>query len=72
MPSILALPEPSLPGSTTAMLRPCAHPACGLLSFGVLCVRHDEPVTRTFVRGRPFVAPPTATDVAECYDGVIR
>jgi hypothetical protein len=33
----------------------CTAPGCETLTMGPLCVEHDSPVTRVFVRGRPFV-----------------
>jgi hypothetical protein len=38
----------------------CTAPGCETLTMGPLCVEHDLPVTRTFVRGRPFVRKPAA------------
>ena len=38
----------------------CTFDGCNVLTIGARCVEHDVAVTRTFVRGRPFV-PPTAT-----------
>jgi hypothetical protein len=32
----------------------CTAPGCETLTMGPLCVEHDVPVTRVFVRGRPF------------------
>jgi hypothetical protein len=32
----------------------CTAPGCETLTMGPLCVDHDLPVTRVFVRGRPF------------------
>ena len=32
----------------------CTFDGCALLTIGSRCVEHDFPVTRTFVRGRPF------------------
>jgi hypothetical protein len=32
----------------------CTVPGCETLTMGPLCVEHDLPVTRVFVRGRPF------------------
>ena len=56
----MLLRESSHAGATTTMLHACVHPGCGLLTFGRLCVRHDTPVTRTFVRGRPFLRTTTS------------
>jgi len=39
------------------LLRVCAHPGCATLTTGRLCAGHEAPVTRVFVRGRPFVRP---------------
>ena len=32
----------------------CTATGCNVLTMGSLCVEHDVPVTRTFVRGRPY------------------
>jgi hypothetical protein len=32
----------------------CTAAGCNVLTMGPLCVEHDIPVTRTFVRGRPY------------------
>ncbi len=32
----------------------CTIDGCAMLTIGSRCVEHDFPVTRTFVRGRPF------------------
>jgi hypothetical protein len=32
----------------------CTAPGCETLTMGPLCVEHDVPVTRVFVRGRPL------------------
>ena len=32
----------------------CTIDGCNLFTIGTRCVQHDLPVTRTFVRGRPF------------------
>ena len=32
----------------------CTVAGCAVLTIGSCCVRHEVPVTRTFVRGRPF------------------
>ena len=39
----------------------CTFDGCTVLTIGSRCVEHDVPVTRTFVRGRPFAAAPTST-----------
>jgi hypothetical protein len=36
----------------------CTMPGCETLTMGPLCVEHDVPVTRVFVRGRPFQRQP--------------
>jgi hypothetical protein len=36
----------------------CTAPGCETLTMGPLCVEHDVPVTRVFVRGRPFARKP--------------
>ena len=36
----------------------CRAAGCNSLTIGSYCVAHDLPVTRVFVRGRPFVATP--------------
>jgi hypothetical protein len=36
------------------MVTQCTAPGCETLTIGPLCVDHDLPVTRDFVRGRPF------------------
>jgi len=36
------------------IVRRCTFHGCNLLTIGARCVEHDLPVTRTFVRGRPF------------------
>lgn len=38
------------------MLSICSVPGCTTLTMGGTCVEHDEPVTASFVRGRPYVA----------------
>jgi hypothetical protein len=35
----------------------CTAPGCETLTMGPLCVEHDAPVTRVFVRGRPWKPP---------------
>jgi hypothetical protein len=32
----------------------CTAPGCATLTMGPLCIEHDVPVNRVFVRGRPF------------------
>ena len=32
----------------------CTFDGCTVLTIGSRCVEHDVPVTRTFVRGKPF------------------
>ena len=32
----------------------CTFPGCRTKTMGPLCIEHDWPVERTFVRGRPF------------------
>jgi len=39
------------------VVRACSHPGCTTLTMGVLCLDHEAPVTRVFLRGRPFVRP---------------
>jgi hypothetical protein len=41
----------------------CTAPGCETLTMGPLCVEHDAPVTRVFVRGRPW-KPRTAVQMA--------
>jgi hypothetical protein len=36
----------------------CTAPGCATLTVGPLCVEHDAPVTRVFIRGRPFTRKP--------------
>jgi hypothetical protein len=36
----------------------CRAEGCNALTIGSYCVEHDSPVTRIFVRGRPFVPRP--------------
>jgi hypothetical protein len=36
------------------MLATCPVPGCARLTMGGTSVEHDEPVTETFPRGRPF------------------
>jgi hypothetical protein len=43
-----------------AIVTPCTAPGCETLTMGPLCIEHDVPVTRVFVRGRPFVRKPAA------------
>jgi hypothetical protein len=38
----------------------CTFEGCNVLTIGTRCVEHDVPVTRVFVRGRPF-SPRSAT-----------
>jgi len=40
------------------IVTPCTAPGCVTLTMGPLCVEHDVPVTRVFVRGRPFTRKP--------------
>ena len=47
------------------IVSPCRADGCSALTIGSYCVDHDLPVTRVFVRGRPFVATPTRRVVAE-------
>jgi len=37
------------------ILRTCSHPGCTTLTMGNLCLAHETPVKRSFMRGRPFV-----------------
>lgn len=53
MPTPLAPLTPLAP--VTPLLRTCQHPGCATLTMGELCLRHEQPVTRTFPRGRPYV-----------------
>jgi hypothetical protein len=51
---------PCADGYMTAVARllgECSHPGCRTLTMGELCVAHEEPMTRTFVRGRPWPPP---------------
>jgi hypothetical protein len=34
----------------------CTVPGCATLTLGPLCLEHDQPTTRVFVRGRPASA----------------
>lgn len=36
----------------------CTAPGCTTLTMGSLCMEHDVPVTRDFVRGRPYTRKP--------------
>ena len=36
------------------IVRSCTFDGCNVLTIGSRCVEHDVPVTRSFVRGRPF------------------
>jgi hypothetical protein len=36
------------------IIQRCTFDGCAQLTIGPRCVEHDVPVTRTFVRGRPF------------------
>jgi len=47
------------------IVSPCRAERCKALTIGSYCVDHDLPVTRDFVRGRPFVAAPTARRLTE-------
>jgi hypothetical protein len=38
------------------MLTKCAEPGCETFVLGGFCLDHEAPQTRSFVRGRPFVA----------------
>jgi hypothetical protein len=40
------------------MVTQCTALGCETLTMGPLCVAHDLPVERTFVRGRPFARKP--------------
>lgn len=42
------------------MVTQCTALGCQTLTMGPLCVEHDAPVTRVFVRGRPFTRKPAA------------
>ena len=42
------------------MVTRCTVPGCETLTMGPLCVEHDLPVTRVFIRGRPFTRKPVA------------
>lgn len=37
------------------IVSPCRAHGCNALTIGSYCVEHDLPVTRVFLRGRPFV-----------------
>jgi len=37
------------------IIRPCTFDGCTVMTIGSRCVEHDVPVTRSFVRGRPFL-----------------
>jgi hypothetical protein len=39
------------------IVRQCAEPGCETLVMGGYCLEHEQPQTRVFVRGRPFVRP---------------
>jgi hypothetical protein len=43
--------------SPAVIVRTCAEPGCDTLVVGGLCLEHEVPQTRVFVRGRPFVRP---------------
>jgi hypothetical protein len=45
-----------------AMLRPCSASGCGVLTLGLLCVRHEPPPSRILPRGRPFARLPAGPD----------
>jgi hypothetical protein len=36
------------------MLRECSQDGCCTLTMGELCVEHEPPIRKTFVRGRPY------------------
>ena len=42
------------PALRRPMLAVCPAPGCTRLTMGGTCVEHDEPVTVSFPRGRPF------------------
>jgi hypothetical protein len=42
----------------TKLLQRCSYPNCSTLTMGMLCMEHDVPVLREFVRGRPWVPDP--------------
>ncbi len=37
------------------MLKTCTEPGCTTWVLGGACLEHEQPQTRVFVRGRPFV-----------------
>jgi len=41
----------------------CRAHGCNALTIGSYCVEHDVPVTRFFVRGRPFTTTTTGRHV---------
>jgi hypothetical protein len=45
------------------IVRKCAEPGCDTLVVGGLCLEHEAPMTRVFVRGRPFVHPEVTSGV---------
>jgi len=42
----------------------CCKEGCNALTIGSYCVEHDVPVTRAFVRGRPFTGRPARREAA--------
>ena len=54
----------------------CTVPGCETLTLGPLCLEHDHPTTRVFVRGRPAPAKAqlrfAAASLAEVLAGEIR
>jgi hypothetical protein len=46
----------------TQLLQRCSYPNCSVLTMGTLCIRHELPVMREFVRGRPWSPPLLASD----------
>ena len=46
------------------IVQACAEPGCETLVMGGYCLEHETPVTRVFVRGRPFVPADVTAHVA--------
>jgi hypothetical protein len=39
------------------IVRQCTHEGRTVLTIGTVCIHHGPPLSETFPRGRPFVAP---------------
>jgi hypothetical protein len=46
-----------------AIVTQCTAHGCETLTIGRLCVEHDLPVDRVFVRGRPFARRPAPVEL---------